>query len=122
MREIQDPRLEGIISITRVRVSPDLSVADVFVTVMGSPGQQSAALNGLRHSGGMMRAKLTKSLSLRTAPYLKFHLDENLKKELHVLDLLQQVADENAELDRRRAADAASGDGGDGSEKQDSAQ
>jgi ribosome-binding factor A len=75
----------------------------VFVTVMGTPGQQTAAVNALKHSAGLMRAKLTKQLTLRVAPFLKFHLDENLKKELAVLDLLEQVAKENAEIDRKRA-------------------
>ena len=112
MRELNDPRLTGMPSITRVKVSPDLSVADVYVTIMGTEGQQNAALNALKHSAGMMRGKLTKLLSLRQAPYLKFHIDENLKKELAVLETLRVVAEENAELDRKRAEAAASQEGG----------
>jgi ribosome-binding factor A len=103
LRDLNDPRLTGLPSITRVKVSPDLSIADVYITVMGSPGQQSAALNALRHSAGLMRTVLTKSLTLRQAPFLKFHLDEQLKKELAVLEALRKVAEENAELDRKRA-------------------
>lgn len=103
MRELNDPRLTGMPSITRVKVSPDLSVADVYMTIMGSEGHQNAAINALRHSAGMMRTKLTKLLSLRQSPYLKFHIDENLKKELAVLETLRVVAEENAELDRKRA-------------------
>src|SRR6185436_16417656 len=91
MRELNDPRLTGLPSITRVKVSGDLSIADVYITVMGTPGHQQAALNALRHSAGMMRTRLTKVLSLRVAPYLKFHLDEQLKKEMEVLDLLRKV-------------------------------
>src|SRR5918998_348627 len=64
LHELSDPRLTGMPSITRVKVSDDLSMADVYVTVMGTPGQQSAALNALRHSAGLMRTRLTKSLSL----------------------------------------------------------
>ena len=109
LRDLNDPRLPSIVSITRVKVSPDLSIADVYVTIMGTPGQQTAALNALKHSAGMMRTKLTKALTLRQAPFLKFHIDEGLKKELAVLDLLDQVAKENAEIDRKRAA-AAAGD------------
>ncbi len=103
LRELNDPRLMGMPSITRVKVSPDMSIADVFVTIMGTPGQQNAALNALRHSAGLMRTRLTKAMTLRVAPYLKFHIDEDLKKELAVLDLLRKVAEENAELDRKRA-------------------
>jgi ribosome-binding factor A len=109
MRELNDPRLPSIVSITRVKVSADLSIADVYVTIMGTPGQQSAGLNALKHSAGMMRTKLTKQLTLRQAPFLKFHIDEGLKKELAVLDLLDQVAKENAEIDRKRAEQEGSG-------------
>jgi len=103
MRELNDPRLTGMPSITRVRVSEDLSVADVYITSMGTAGQQTAALNALRHSAGMMRAKLTKALAIRQVPFFRFHADEQLRKELEMMDLLDQVARENAELDRRRA-------------------
>ena len=105
MRELNDPRLVGMPSITRVKVSPDLSIADVFVTIMGTPGQQTAALNALRHSAGLMRTKLTGAMTLRVAPFLKFHIDEDLKKELAMQDLLDKVAAENAEIDRKRAAE-----------------
>jgi ribosome-binding factor A len=103
MRDLSDPRLTGMPSITRVKLSDDLSVADVYVTIMGTPGQQTAALNALRHSAGLMRTRLTKILTLRVAPLIKFHIDENLKREIAVLDLLRKVAEENAELDRKRA-------------------
>jgi ribosome-binding factor A len=105
MRELQDPRLTGLPSITRVKVSDDLSIADVFITVMGSAGQQSAALHALQSSAGLMRTRLTKALTLRVAPFLKFQMDEDLKKELELQAILQKVADENAELDRKRAAE-----------------
>ena len=103
LRELNDPRLTGMPSITRVKVSPDLSVADVYITVMGTEGQQTAALNALRHSAGLMRTRLTHEMKLRVAPFLKFHLDENLKKELELMDALRKVQEENAELDRKRS-------------------
>ena len=109
LHDLDDPRVTGFPSITRVKVSPDLSIADVYVTIMGTPGQQTAALNALRHSAGLMRTKLTGAMTLRVAPFLKFHIDEDLKKELQMQDLLDRVAAENAEIDRRRAAEGDSG-------------
>jgi ribosome-binding factor A len=97
MRELNDPRLTGMPSITRVKVSADLSIADVYVTIMGSEGHQQAALNALRHSAGIMRTRLTKVLSLRQAPFLKFHIDEGLKKELAVLDAIRKANEEDRE-------------------------
>jgi len=102
MRELSDPRLSRMVSITRVKVADDLSSADVFVSIMGTPGQQTAALNALKHSAGLMRTRLTKQMTLRIAPFLKFHIDENLQRELAMLELLAKVAEENAEIDRRR--------------------
>jgi ribosome-binding factor A len=102
MRELNDPRLTGLPSITRVKVSGDLSIADVYITVMGSPGHQQAALNALKHSAGMMRTKLTKILALRQAPFLKFHLDEQLKKEMAILDTLRQIEREREEKEQQQ--------------------
>jgi ribosome-binding factor A len=103
MRDLNDPRLSGFPSITHVKVSPDLSNADVYMTIMGTPGQQEAAINALRHSAGLMRAKLTRALQLRQAPFLKFHIDENLKKELAVLELIHKATQEENELAAKRA-------------------
>jgi hypothetical protein len=89
--------------VTRVKVADDLSIADVYVTVMGTPGHQRAALNALRHSAGLMRTRLTKALSIRQTPFIKFHLDEIARKEIEVLELLHKVSLENAEKDRQRA-------------------
>jgi ribosome-binding factor A len=108
LRDLNDPRLMGFPSITRVKVSPDLSIADVYVTVMGTEGQQNLALNALRHSAGLMRTKLTGSLSMRQTPYLKFHLDEQLKREMAVLEALRKVEEERkaAEKDLTTQEDA----------------
>jgi ribosome-binding factor A len=106
LHELSDPRLQGLPSITRVKVSPDLANADIFVTVMGTPGQQTAALNALQHSAGLMRTRLTRSLSIRQSPFLKFKLDEQAKKEIAILELIRKASEETAELERRRAEKA----------------
>ena len=106
MRDLSDPRLTGFPSITRVKVSPDLSIADVYVTIMGTEGAQTAALNALKHSAGIMRTRLTKVLSIRQAPFLKFHIDEGLRKEIAVLDLIRKANEE----DRARLGDAPQDD------------
>ena len=115
LRELNDPRLVGMPSITRVVVAEDLSIADVYVTVMGTPGQQTAALNALKHSAGVMRTRLTKVLSIRQAPFLKFHLDEGLKKELALLDAIRKANEEDRQRtgggDDNAAADAGAGAG-----------
>jgi len=105
MHQLNDPRLEGFPSITRIKVASDLSTADVFVTIMGTEGKQTAALNALKHSAGMMRQKLQKSLPMRTIPFLKFHLDEALRKEIQVLELIDKAVNEENELRGNRPGD-----------------
>ena len=90
----------------RIAHAHNVSIADIYVTIMGTEGQKTAALNALRHSAGLMRTRLTHEMTLRTAPFLKFHMDQDLKKELELLDMLRKVSEENAELDRRRAEQA----------------
>lgn len=106
LRELNDPRLGGLPSITRVQVTEDLAYADVYISVMGSEGKQVAALNALKHSAGLMRTKLSEMMQMRQVPYLKFHIDEKLKKEREILDLLRKVAEETAASDQAKA-DAA---------------
>ena len=123
-REISDPRLPAITSVTRVKVSEDLSTADVYVSIMGTPGEQSAGLNALRHAAGMMRGRLTREMNLRQAPYIKFHIDEGLKKEMALMDLLHKVRQEQEEkqASQQKAApgDDATTAGGDAESKDES--
>ncbi len=104
-RELTDPRLPIIVSITRVKVTDELEYADVYVSIMGTEGQQTAGLNALKHSSGLMRTKLTKSLSLRQAPFLRFHIDEQLGKELEVLGVLDQLRREREAREAEKAAE-----------------
>lgn len=113
MRELNDPRLDNTFpAITRVKVATDLSTADVYLTLMGAQGKQTAALNALKHSAGMMRQKLQKTLPMRTIPFLKFHIDEALKKEISVLELIDKAVKEEDQLKAQRGeADGTSREG-----------
>ena len=115
LRELNDPRLDGALpSVTRVKVAEDLSMADIYVVLMGTPGKQTAGLAALRHAAGLMRTRVGKALSTRTVPYLRFHLDEAYRKEMEVLDLIRKAEQERttAELGDAEEDDAADEAGG----------
>ncbi len=97
MREVDDPRIKMLPGITRVEVADDLSVANIFVTIMGTPGQQTAALNALKHSAGMLRTRLAKMLTIRQMPFLNFKIDEGHRKEIEMLELLHKLEVERKE-------------------------
>lgn len=74
--EITDPRL-GMVTISGVEVTDDLSFARVFVTVMEDT-KRDASLDALNHAAGFLRTQLSKHLTLRVVPKLKFIYDNSL--------------------------------------------
>lgn len=69
-KEVKDPRLSAMVTVAEVRVSPDLSQARVYITVLDDRGEQSAEV--LNHAEGFLRSQLGKLLHLRTIPHLHF--------------------------------------------------
>ena len=93
-REIQDPRI-GLVTVTRVKVSPDLRHARVFITVLGDAEQRKKSLEGLRSAAGYARRSLGKRLHhLRRIPELTFDYDEGLEKGMRIEELLDQIKHE----------------------------
>ena len=90
---VKDPRI-GFASITGVTVSRDLSVAKVYVSVMGSPEEQRDTMRGLRHAAGFLRHELAQRLSVRHVPEITFHLDESIARGARMLELLNQLSHE----------------------------
>lgn len=104
--EIKDPRL-GLVTLSGVKVSRDLGVANVYVTVMpGGQTQQSEAqktdqdelskqaersLKVLEKSAGFLRKMLAQSMQLRTIPQLKFHYDESIERGQTLSSLIDKA-------------------------------
>ncbi len=92
MREIRDPRLGGLLSVTEVDTSPDLRHAKVFVSVMGSEEEKRQVEEGLAAAAGFLRRGLGERLSLRHIPQLDFQRDESIERGNHLLGLINEVA------------------------------
>ena len=97
--QLTDPRLRGLLTVTRVEVSPDLRLARVYVTVLGDEGEQKSSLVALRHAAGHLQSLLKKHLEFRVCPILDFRLDRELKESLETMALLDKVSSELAEKD-----------------------
>lgn len=91
-REVNDPRLSQMVSFTQVRVSPDLSLARVYFSILGSAEERQQALTALTAASGYLRRLLSRRLSLRRVPELSFHLDESMERAARVMDLLADIA------------------------------
>lgn len=100
--QIKDPRLGGVISITRVSTSNDLRAAQVFLSVMGDETTKRAALDGIRSAAAFMRRELRRRLTLRYTPFLTFTLDESLEEAEHILGIMDRIRhDDDRDLGRQ---------------------
>lgn len=97
-QDLSDPRLEmGWPSVTGVRLSPDISVAHVKISVMGPESGQRACWRGLLSARPRLQAYVARRLKTRTAPELILHLDESLKKAADVLGAINEAIADQAE-------------------------
>jgi ribosome-binding factor A len=87
---MKDPRI-GFATITGVDVSADLRHAKVFVSVLGSPEEQRATLQGLDHAAGFLRHELAQRLNIRYTPEVLFKLDESIERGTRILQLIQEM-------------------------------
>ncbi|MEM1434046.1 MAG: 30S ribosome-binding factor RbfA [Pseudomonadota bacterium] len=107
--EMRDPRV-GMVSINDVRVSKDLSYADVYVTALGCDDEtaQRELIDVLSRAAGFLRSTLARRHSMRTTPRLRFHHDDAAVRGPQLEALIERAVHE----------DAANGGSADGAREQ----
>ncbi|MCH2142446.1 MAG: 30S ribosome-binding factor RbfA [Phycisphaerales bacterium] len=91
-RGLADPRITGMITVTKVQVSPDRRAARVFCSVLPED-RTSPSMHGLKAASGWIGRQLGEQVSMRRVPTLEFVLDESLKKQARVLGAIQDAAE-----------------------------
>ena len=94
--EVRDPRL-GFITVTGVEVSADLHYAQVYISVLGEPPQQTQAMEALHSATRFIRGALGRNLELRHVPELTFKYDPTVEKAARIDQLLNRIAQEQSE-------------------------
>jgi len=90
--ELKDPRLEGNVCVSEVRVQPDMKHARVFVSVRTENSKEQAdAIKALEHASGFIRHELIERLQLRRLPDLHFTLDLSQEHMERIEQLLKQM-------------------------------
>ena len=90
-REVNDPRLSRLISVTEVTLSPDLKHAKVFVSTLGSTINKEDMLEGFNNASGFLRRELAAHLRLRYTPELSFHYDDSIERGARLLKLIREL-------------------------------
>jgi len=102
---VHDPGI-GFITLTRVKVSPDLQVARVYYTSLGDEAARRQTAKALERATGFFRRRVGDRLQLRRVPELHFQFDESITHQDRVEQILRDLHEEE---ERRNATSAESG-------------
>ena len=99
--ELNDPRLSPMTSVTHVDVNRDLSIAKVYVTVLGADAEREDSLEALRSATTRLQLLISQRIEIRKMPRLTFILDDQLQTGADMDQLIDKVIAE----DSRRHSD-----------------
>jgi ribosome-binding factor A len=106
--DLKDPRI-GLVTVTGVKVTPDLQEAIVFVSVLGKEKARLATLAGLESARGVLQSRINRELSLRRTPTLAFAYDDAVERGVRMTKLIDELAadlpEEPGSADSDRDAD-----------------
>ena len=98
IREVKDPRVGIMTSVTDVEVTPDLKYANIYISALGSEDASAKTLEGLKAANGFIRRELARRLNLRNTPELRFLADDSLaygmKMDKLINELMQNIKSE----------------------------
>lgn len=104
-RQMRDPRVASMTSITGVEVTKDASIARVRVSVMGSEEEKQSTMRALERATGFLRTRLGEEMTIRHVPELQFVLDRSIERGdrvlalINTLDIPKEPAGESENLD-----------------------
>jgi ribosome-binding factor A len=92
--KLKDPRL-GLVTITQVEITPDLRIAKVYFSVLGSVQEEAKAEQGLQSSAGYVRKLVGEVIKMRYTPELIFKLDKTAEYSVNVFKQLEEIKNES---------------------------
>ena len=91
LKEVKDPRMASLISVTSVDISADLHHAKVYISIIGSNKEKDQTLEALESAAGFIGINASKKVTLRYFPTLVFKLDTTVDEQMHIEDLLDKI-------------------------------
>ena len=92
---LNDPRIEGLVSITRVDMAADLRSADVHLSILSkSSAAQNETFMAIAHAGSRIQSLVARSIQSKFCPVLRFHKDDKFKKTLETMKLIDRAMKE----------------------------
>ncbi len=88
--ELKNPGLTGLISVTKVKITPDLKYAKVYISMLNSKSKEKT-LEALKKSSGYIRTELAKRINLRITPELVFEEDDSMEYGMKIDSILKDL-------------------------------
>ena len=88
--ELQNPEATGLISVTRVKITPDLKYAKVYVSMLNSKSK-TKTMDALKNSAGFIRSLIAKRINLRITPELVFEEDDSMEYGERIDKILKDI-------------------------------
>lgn len=90
--KVKDNRVrEASVSVTRVKATPDLKDATVYVSIIGTDKEKKEALNALKHASGFLRSEIAKGMKTYQTPALNFVLDDSVEYGARIDSILEDL-------------------------------
>ncbi len=90
--EVKDPRIDPLLTVTRVEVTPDLQYCKCFVSSLGSDDDLKESIEGLKNAGGYIRRELAHRVNLRKTPELQFVPDRSMEYAIEMSKKIEALA------------------------------
>jgi ribosome-binding factor A len=87
--ELKDPRVKGLISVTKVLITKDLKYCKIYISVLGA--DKNEVLEGIKSGAGYMRKELGNRIEIRILPELNFILDDSLEYGAHIDQVIKDI-------------------------------
>lgn len=98
-REVRNPHVAELVTVTRVQITKDLRHAKVFISVIGTEQEKAETLSALQSAAGFIAINAAQKVVMRYFPELTFKLDDSVDKHMRIEQLLNQISQERESRD-----------------------
>lgn len=97
IKELKDPRISDLTTITDVEVTNDLRYAKIYVSVLGSEKERKSTIKALESASGFIRKEIGKKIKLRYIPEPKFYSDKSIENGIYISKLIDSIKEDDEE-------------------------
>ena len=91
IRNLKDPRVGIMTTVTAVEVAPDLKTCKAYISVLGDEEAKADTMAGLKSAAGFIRRELARTVNLRNTPEIRFIMDESIEYGMKMSKIIDDL-------------------------------